>query len=197
MKAAVGNHQILSIMAVRSRPKPAGRDWPLYGDEYSRMKFVNKPSADHQNCKNQPLKYAKVDRHRSRALNRKQRWSVINAKIDNTGGTCKTRIRKVSNGIISTVAGYSIGYFSGDGGAATAANLDYPTNIAVDAAGDLYIAAEGNERISEISASTLDNDFIGKNRLISEDSGMDFKSQAIFHQKNIQYVRVLLGVYVY
>ena len=41
MKAAVGNHQTLSIMAVRSRPKPAGHDWPLYGDEYGRMKFGN------------------------------------------------------------------------------------------------------------------------------------------------------------
>jgi len=43
MKAAVGNHQTLSIMAVRSRPIPAGRDWPLYGDEYGRMKFSNVP----------------------------------------------------------------------------------------------------------------------------------------------------------
>jgi len=29
MKAAVGNHQTLRIMAVSSRPIAAGRDWPL------------------------------------------------------------------------------------------------------------------------------------------------------------------------
>jgi hypothetical protein len=44
IKAAVGNHQTLSIMAVGSRPKPACDDWPLYGDEYGRMKLDNLPS---------------------------------------------------------------------------------------------------------------------------------------------------------
>lgn len=31
----------LGDLIVKNRPKPAGRDWPLYGDEYGRMKFGN------------------------------------------------------------------------------------------------------------------------------------------------------------
>jgi hypothetical protein len=29
---------------ISQRPNSAGRDWPLYGDEYGRMKFVNPPT---------------------------------------------------------------------------------------------------------------------------------------------------------
>jgi hypothetical protein len=39
MKAVDGNHQTLSIMAARSRPKPVSGDWQLYGNELGRMKF--------------------------------------------------------------------------------------------------------------------------------------------------------------
>ena len=45
------------------------------------------------------------------------------------------RIRKVSTGIISTVAGTGTGNYSGDGGEATSATLYYPRGVAVDASG--------------------------------------------------------------
>ena len=47
------------------------------------------------------------------------------------------RIRKVtvSTGIITTIAGTGTGSYSGDGGAATAATLYYPTGLAIDASG--------------------------------------------------------------
>jgi sugar lactone lactonase YvrE len=61
------------------------------------------------------------------------------------------RIRKVSNGLITTVAGSGTWGFSGDGGAATSAKLFAPIGIAVDAAGNLYIADSGNNRIREVS----------------------------------------------
>jgi sugar lactone lactonase YvrE len=61
------------------------------------------------------------------------------------------RIRKVdTNGIISTVAGNGATNFSGDGGAATNASLDNPACVALDAAGNLYIADYGNNRIREV-----------------------------------------------
>jgi len=62
-------------------------------------------------------------------------------------------IRRVTaNGIISTVAGslsLTAG-FSGDGGLATSALLNAPTGVAVDTAGDVYIADRLNSRIRKI-----------------------------------------------
>jgi sugar lactone lactonase YvrE len=56
------------------------------------------------------------------------------------------RIRKVApNGIITTVAG-SVGGFSGDGAAATAAHLNGPISLALNSAGDLYFTDVNNRR---------------------------------------------------
>jgi len=61
-------------------------------------------------------------------------------------------IRKVNpSGTISTVAGNGTAAFSGDGGAATAASLSNPTGVAADAAGDLYIADEYNNRVRKVA----------------------------------------------
>jgi uncharacterized protein YjiK len=70
--------------------------------------------------------------------------------------TDNNRIRKVvlSTGLISTVAGNGTFGFSGDGGAATAAELEYPYGIAVDASGNLYIADSSNNRVREVLAAT-------------------------------------------
>ena len=45
------------------------------------------------------------------------------------------RIRKVSTGIISTIAGTGTGSYSGDNGAATSATLYNPSGVALDASG--------------------------------------------------------------
>ena len=52
------------------------------------------------------------------------------------------RIRKVtvSTGIITTIAGTGSFGFSGDGGAATSAALNYPTGVTVDASGRQYFS---------------------------------------------------------
>jgi uncharacterized protein (TIGR03437 family) len=65
------------------------------------------------------------------------------------------RIRKVSNGTITTVAGNGTAGFSGDNGPATSAELDDPIGIAVDAAGNLYIADSGNNRIRKVTNGTI------------------------------------------
>ncbi len=65
------------------------------------------------------------------------------------------RIRKVSNGIISTVAGNGTQGFSGDGGPATSAQLSAPQGIAVDSQSNLYIADVDNERIRKVSNGVI------------------------------------------
>jgi trimeric autotransporter adhesin len=61
------------------------------------------------------------------------------------------RVRKVSGGVISTVAGNGYAGFSGDNGAAVSAELAQPCAVAVDADGNLYIADQANHRIREVS----------------------------------------------
>jgi sugar lactone lactonase YvrE len=63
------------------------------------------------------------------------------------------RIRKVSGGVIATVAGTTLG-FSGDGALATSAQLQFPEGVAVDSAGNFYIADTGNFRVRKVLASS-------------------------------------------
>jgi uncharacterized protein (TIGR03437 family) len=64
-----------------------------------------------------------------------------------------SRIRKItSDGNINTIAGSKNG-FSGDGGPATAAQLNRPYSVAVDGDGNLYIADTFNYRIRKISTN--------------------------------------------
>ena len=66
------------------------------------------------------------------------------------------RIRKVvlGSGIISTVAGNDSTDFLGDDGLASAASLDSPTALAIDHAGNLYVADQGHFRIRMIAADS-------------------------------------------
>jgi RHS repeat-associated protein len=59
-------------------------------------------------------------------------------------------------GDVYTVAGSAWGNVgsSGDNGAATAALLSYPNGVALDSAGDVYIADSANNRVQEVAATT-------------------------------------------
>jgi sugar lactone lactonase YvrE len=78
--------------------------------------------------------------------------SAGNLYIEDSGNR---RIRKVSNGVITTVAGNGTPGFSGDNGPATSAQLNGPEGIAVDSAGNLYIGDSGNYRIRKVSGGVI------------------------------------------
>ena len=66
------------------------------------------------------------------------------------------RIRRVDiNGIITTVAGTGSAAYGGDGGAATNASLNFPLAAAADAAGNLWIADNINNRIRRVDTNGI------------------------------------------
>jgi sugar lactone lactonase YvrE len=87
--------------------------------------------------------------------------SPASAVIDITGNlyiadTYNNVVRKVAagTGVITTFAGNGTAGYTGDGGAATSAQLSSPWGLAVDGAGNLYIADTGNNRIRKVAAGT-------------------------------------------
>ena len=81
--------------------------------------------------------------------------------VDGTGNlyladTHNQRVRRVdaATGVITSVAGTGQPGFSGDGGAAGMAALRLPRGLALDAAGNLYLADASNHRVRRIDAAT-------------------------------------------
>jgi sugar lactone lactonase YvrE len=94
-----------------------------------------------------------------------------------------SRIRKVSNGVITTVAGNGITGFSGDNGPATGAQLGYPTGVAVDAAGNLYIAESengSNNHIRKVSNGVITTVAGNGTGGFSGDNGLATSAQLFF-----------------
>ena len=67
--------------------------------------------------------------------------------------TYDSRVRKVTNGIINTIAGNGTYGFSGDGGSATSAELGYPWAAGYDAKGNLYILDAFNNRVRMVDTN--------------------------------------------
>ena len=63
------------------------------------------------------------------------------------------RVRRISAGVIQTVAGNGMQGFAGDGGAATTAELDTPTGLAVGSDGRIFVADSHNQRIRVIATN--------------------------------------------
>ncbi len=82
------------------------------------------------------------------------------------------RIRKISTGgIINTVAGNGIERFSGDGGPAIAASLDTPFDVAVDGAGNLWIADSNNRRVRLVAPDGIITTAAGNGGPFAGDGG--------------------------
>ena len=89
------------------------------------------------------------------------------------------RIRKVDTlGMITTVAGDGTHFFAGDYGPATRASLAYPTDVAADDRGNIYIADRNNNRVRRVDPLGIMTtvmgiggyDYNGDNEIASETS---------------------------
>src|SRR5207253_2565847 len=90
-----------------------------------------------------------------------QLWNPTGVAVDAAGNlfiadAANNRIRRVAagTGTITTVAGTGDAGFGGDGGPATSAQLWTPTGVAVDAAGNVFIADGANNRVRQVAAGS-------------------------------------------
>jgi trimeric autotransporter adhesin len=88
-------------------------------------------------------------------------WRPNGVVVDGSGNfyisdSYNNVVRKVdaATNIITTIAGNNKRGYSGDGGAATSAELDYPWGLALDASGNLYISDRSNNRIRKVTVKT-------------------------------------------
>jgi uncharacterized protein YjdB len=88
-------------------------------------------------------------------------WHVWGLKVDAAGNiyladASNHKIRKISTtGIVTTIAGTGVAGFSGDGGPATSARLNNPSDIDIDAAGNIYISDQQNYRVRMINTAGI------------------------------------------
>ena len=72
------------------------------------------------------------------------------------------RVRKVDgNGMITTIAGTGAAGYGGDGGPAERALLNWPTGVAADARGNVYIADSSNRRVRKVNSAGVITTFAG------------------------------------
>lgn len=110
--------------------------------------------------------------------------SALSARLNEVGGLAikngelyiadrgNYRIRKIAtNGQITTIAGTGASGSSGDGGLATAAQLNYPGGMAFDGAGNLVFADTNNFRVRKIDANGMITTIAGTTAGFSGDGG--------------------------
>ncbi|HXS38143.1 MAG TPA: T9SS type A sorting domain-containing protein [Flavipsychrobacter sp.] len=76
-------------------------------------------------------------------------------------GNSRIRVVNIATNIITTIAGTGALGYSGDGGLATKAQLNYPTGVIVDRSGNIYIADNDNNCIRIVNASGIITTYAG------------------------------------
>ncbi len=91
------------------------------------------------------------------------------------------RVVKYAGGQVTTIAGTTVPGYSGDGGPATSAQLNNPKTVALDAAGNLYIADTTNARIRKVTSDGIIATVAGNGRIgYSGDNGPAAKAMLGF-----------------
>ncbi len=112
-------------------------------------------------------------------------WFPCGLAVDSSGNVFTTtqnnRIRKIDRtGIISTIAGNGIGGFSGDGGQATNAQINDPTDLRLDGMGNLYISDWGNRRVRKVNTSGIITTVAGNGIMADTGIGIPATNAAIY-----------------
>lgn len=96
------------------------------------------------------------------------------------------RIRKVDlHGIITTVVGNGHQGFSGDGGPATGASLSRPNGVAVDGAGNIYVADTLNHRIRKVNRRGTITTVAGNGEPGFSGDGSSATNASLFHPDSV------------
>ena len=95
-------------------------------------------------------------------------------------------VRRVdTSGIITTIAGNGTDDYSGDGGPAMQAQFSWPSAIAVDAAGNLYIADSFNYRIRKVEKLSFHSADVAVGYIMYPDEGVGHIVDAGLHTETI------------
>ncbi|HWY97701.1 MAG TPA: hypothetical protein VNY36_01340, partial [Bacteroidia bacterium] len=112
--------------------------------------------------------------------------------IDNSGNlyiadVYNYRVRMVnkSTGIISTIAGDGNATYNGDGINSTSAELNVPTGLAIDGAGNIYIADQGNNRIRMINTSGIISTIAGNGSYGYTGDGIQATTSELFNPDGV------------
>lgn len=99
--------------------------------------------------------------------------------------TSNHRIRRVdaSTGIIATVAGTGTAGALGEGGPATSAQLNQPTDVEVDSAGNLYIADKSNYQVRAVDSMGIIRRIAGTSCCFRGEGGLPLSAAFDLPQK--------------
>jgi DNA-binding beta-propeller fold protein YncE len=79
----------------------------------------------------------------------------LSGRPNHIADTQNNRVRVASDEIITTIARNRSPGFSGDSGAAAAAQLSFPSGVAVDSAGNVYLVDTNKNRIRKVSNGVI------------------------------------------
>jgi len=99
--------------------------------------------------------------------------------------TSNHRVRRVSGGKVTTIAGTGTAGYSGDKGPAVNAQLNLPYGLALDSAGNVYVADYGNQRVRRISPDGVITTIAGTGRKASSPDGAAPTDTSLLSPRNV------------
>jgi sugar lactone lactonase YvrE len=97
------------------------------------------------------------------------------------------RMINASTGIVTTVAGNGMRGSIGDGGLTTKAELSFPSGIALDSAGNLYIADTSNDLVRKVNTAGIMSTFAGNGDASYDGDGVQATKTGVVSPKGLAF----------